>query len=59
LQNTLKIEYGFKNIPSNMMPMAQLEAVVAAILAREAEKNPDKIKKLFEFKGLDVVNVVN
>ncbi len=59
LQQILKFEYGFNELPSNMMPMSQLEAITGAILAKEAEKNPDNIKKLFEFKGLNVIDIKN
>lgn len=55
LQNTLKNEYGFEELPPNMMPVAQLEAIVGTILAEEQLKN--NTKKLFEFKNLDVINI--
>ena len=57
LQQTLKLEYGFEELPNNMMPMSQLEALVGALLAKEATKNPENIKKLFEFRGLNVIDV--
>ena len=56
LQGALKNEYGFDEMPTNMMPVAQLEAIVGTLLAGEIlNKNT---KKLFEFKGLDVVNIL-
>ncbi len=55
LQSALKYEYGFDSLPSNMMPVAQLEAIVGTILAKEKFKN--QTKKIFEFKGLDVINL--
>lgn len=57
LQQTLKIEQGFEELPSNMMPMSQLEAIVGAILAKEAATNPDNIKKIAEFRDLDVIDI--
>ncbi len=57
LQQTLRLEYGFEELPNNMMPMSQLEAVVGALLAKENAKNPENIKKLFEFRGLNVIDV--
>lgn len=57
LQNALKTEYQFEDIPPNMMPMAQLEALVGALIMRERENNPDNIKKIFEFNGIDVINI--
>lgn len=57
LQQFLRLEWGFDSLPNNMMPMSQLEAIVGALLAKEASNNPQKIKKLFEFKGLNVVDI--
>lgn len=56
LQNILRTEYGFDDLPSNMMPMGELEGIVGAILAER--KVQDKTKKIFEFKGLDVINAL-
>ena len=58
LQNALKIKYGFTSLPTNMMPMAQLEALVGAILAKNIEEQI-KINKqetpIFEFNGIPVI----
>ena len=59
LQNALKTEYQFEDIPPNMMPMAQLEAIVGALIMRERSKNPENIEKIFEFGNLDVINIKN
>lgn len=56
LQSMLKLERGFDNLPSNMLPAAQLEAIVGTILAEEYLKN--NTEKIFEFKGLDVINLL-
>lgn len=56
LQNTLKNEYYFEELPSNMMPVAQLEAIIGTILADEKMKN--NTKNLFDFKGIEVINVI-
>lgn len=58
LQQALKLEWGFEDIPVNMMPMSQLEAIVGAILARENSKNPDNIKEISTFKDFSVIDVV-
>lgn len=58
LQQMLKFEYGL-DLPSNMMPMSQLEAIVGAILARENTKNPSNIKIISNFKDFDVIDFVN
>lgn len=55
LQNILKTEFGFEDLPSNMMPVAQLEALIGTILAEKKMKN--YTKNIFEFKGLDVINL--
>ena len=55
LQGTLRIEYGFEDLPTNMMPVAQLEAIVGTILA--GEKFKGNTQEIFEFKNLDVINV--
>lgn len=57
LQQALKLEWGFDELPANMMPMSQLEAIVGALLAKEHSNNPEKIKKIFEFRGLDVIDI--
>ncbi len=55
LQAALKFEYGFDELPANMLPVAQLEAIVGTILA--CEKLEGKTSKIFDFKGLDVINL--
>ena len=54
LQSALKFEYGFDNLPVNMMPVAQLEAIVGAVLAGEKLKN--NTEEIFVFRGLGVIN---
>lgn len=56
LQSALKFEYGFDELPTNMMPVAQLEAIVGTLLAEEKLKG--NTKKIFEFRNLDVINKV-
>lgn len=55
LQSALKYEYNFDSLPANMMPVAQLEAIVGCILGEEKLKN--NTGKIFEFRGLDVINL--
>ena len=55
LQSTLRNEYNFEELPTNMMPVAQLEAIVGILLAEEKIK--ENTKKIFEFKGIDVINL--
>lgn len=55
LQNILRTEYGFSDIPTNMMPAGALEAIVGALVARAyAQNNFDIVS---EFCGVDVINV--
>ena len=57
LQQALASEWGI-DLPANMMPMSQLEAIVGAILAKENSKHNENIKTLSEFKGLNVIDVI-
>lgn len=59
LQQTLKLEHGFDELPTNMMPMSQLEAIVGAMLAKDNANNPENIKIVGEFKGLNVIDFKN
>ena len=54
LQSTLKFEYGFDELPANMMPVGQLEAILGTILAEK--KLSGEAEKIFEFRGLQVIN---
>jgi hypothetical protein len=56
LQSSLKLEYGFSELPSNMMPVGQLEAIIGTILAEKQLNN--QTEKIFEFKGLNVINAI-
>ena len=49
LQQALTNEWGI-DLPVNMMPMSQLEAIVGAMLAKENSKNPNNIKKISKSK---------
>lgn len=56
LQQTLRYEWGL-DLPANMMPMSQLEAIVGALLARENAKNPQNVKVVSSFKDFNVIDV--
>jgi hypothetical protein len=56
LQQTLKYEWKL-DLPTNMMPMSQLEAIVGALLAREKTKNPTNIKVVSSFRDFDVIDI--
>ena len=55
LQSTLRYEFGFDNLPTNMMPVAQLEAIVGCLLCEEKLNN--NTHNIFDFRGLEVVNL--
>lgn len=57
LQQALTNEWGL-DLPANMMPMSQLEAIVGALLAKENAKNASNIKTISKFKDLKVIDVV-
>ena len=56
LQYALRQEYGFEDLPTNMMPVAQLEAITGTILAQKKLEN--QTKNIFEFKNLNVINLL-
>ena len=41
------MEFGFSDIPNNMMPAGALEAIIGALVAREKELN--NTEKIYEF----------
>lgn len=53
LQSALRTQYGFSTLPTNMMPMSQMEAIVGAILARKIDEK--KEAPLFDFNGIPVI----
>lgn len=57
LQQALTNEWGLE-LPQNMMPMSQLEAIVGAILAKEHTKNPFNTKSIGIYKDLPVIDVI-
>ena len=57
LQQALTNEWGM-DLPVNMMPMSQLEAIVGAILAKENAKNPSNVHTIGEFRTIPVIDVI-
>lgn len=59
LQSALKHKFGFKELPANMLPVSQLEAILGAYLGLiMANKIPDyKSKIRSEYKGLEVIGI--
>ena len=58
LQQTLRHEWGL-DLPQNMMPMSQLEAIVGALTAREKANNPGNMKVISKFKDFDVIDFIS
>ena len=56
LQNILKNEFGFFDIPANMMPAGALEAIVGSLVARAYAQG--KTHKIADKNGIDVINVI-
>ena len=59
LQSFLKYEFKLDNLPSNLLPVSQLEAILGAYLSFTIENGQldEDYKKKFEFKGLDVMGL--
>ena len=57
IQNTLKMKFGMRELPSNMLPVAQLDALLGACLAHHIVKGEENInyKKLYAYNDLDVL----
>lgn len=56
LQNILKTEFNMIELPSNMLPVSQLEAILGAIMAhRISAENHAEV--LYNYKGLDVLSL--
>lgn len=55
LQGALKLKYGYTSLLSNMMPMALLESLVGAVLAKRISEQKKDSEKLFEFNGIPVI----
>lgn len=58
LQSALKIKYRFEELPDNMLPASSLEAILGAMFIHDTLFSNIEVKKIFEYKGLDVLNKV-
>lgn len=57
LQGALKLKYGFKELPDNMLPASNLEAILGAMFAYDVYHGV-QTKKVYEYLGLDVLSKV-
>lgn len=56
LQSALKIKYNFDELPDNMLPASSLEAILGAMFMYDTIHSDIRVRKIFEYKGLDVLN---
>lgn len=59
LQSALKFRFGFKELPSNMLPVSQLEAILGAYLGYLMKFNDEYLipKVKSNYQGIDVVGI--
>ena len=59
LQSALKHKFGFKELPSNMLPVSQLEAILGAYLGLIMINSIDNLKSKIrsEYKGIEVIGI--
>ena len=59
LQDTLRLKYGMRELPVNMLPVAQLEAILGAFLARNIStgNNEFEYKQIGEYEQLPVLGI--
>lgn len=59
LQDTLRIKYNMRELPVNMLPVAQLEAILGAFLAQMiATNNPEfEYKQIGTYEDLQVIGI--
>ena len=54
LQTSLKIKFGFKQLPENMLPASALEAILCAIFAMEIANNIET-KEIYKINDIPVL----
>ena len=59
LQDTLRIKYGMRELPVNMLPVAQLEAILGAILAQMIATNNQNFeyKQIGTYENLPIIGI--
>lgn len=59
LQDTLRIKYNMRELPVNMLPVAQLEAILGALLAQMiATNNPNfEYKQIGTYEDIKVIGI--
>lgn len=61
IQDSLKVKFNLKELPSNMLPAAQLEAILGAILAYTIINGQENVdyKVLYKYEDMDVIGFCN
>lgn len=57
LQDTLRIKYGMRELPVNMLPIAQIEAILGAFLANMICNKKTEYKILGEYEKLPIIGI--
>lgn len=59
LQDALRLKYGMRELPVNMLPVAQLEAILGAFLARNIAVGSEEFeyKQIGEYEDLQIIGV--
>ena len=59
LQDTLRLKYGMRELPVNMLPVAQLEAILGAFLGKNIAfpSNNFNPKKIGDYEDLPVIGI--
>ena len=59
LQSFIKYQFGLDDMPSNLLPVSQLEAILGAYLSYTINNGTLDVdyKKKFDFKGIDVMGL--
>lgn len=56
LQNSLKLKFGFDELPDNMLSASSLEAIVCAMFAKHIALGGE-VKELYEFGGIPALSM--
>lgn len=59
LQDTLRIKYNMRDLPVNMLPVAQLEAILGALLAKfsVSDNSEFECKQIGEYENLPIIGI--
>ena len=55
LQSSLKLKYGFEQLPDNMLAASSLEAIICAMFAQHISFG-GRVNEMYQFEGLKVLS---